>query len=210
MGAKKNLEAMIFGKWTVLHQVGKNNYGMAKWLCRCYCGKEKSVLQGSLVARTSVSCGCGDNRRKTVHGYLSNGEYPKEYSSWRNMINRCYNKKHNSYKTYGAIGIIVCDRWRHSFSNFMSDMGKMPSTKHSIDRYPDKDGIYEHSNCRWATGEEQGENRKDAILITHNGKTKTIRGWDRILGSRVVRWRINNGWDEQTAVSIPVNKYNHG
>jgi hypothetical protein len=30
--------------------------------------------------------------------------------------------------------IKVCDRWRHSYQNFLTDMGRAPSPKHQIDR----------------------------------------------------------------------------
>lgn len=41
----------------------------------------------------------------------------KEYSVWINMIHRCYNTKNASYKTYGGLGVIICDEWK-LFSNF--------------------------------------------------------------------------------------------
>lgn len=208
MGSKRDLTGSVFGKWLVLEQTGKNKYGMAIWLCRCGCGKEKPVLQGSLVSGTSISCGCSPNKRKTIHGYLKNGSYPKEYSSWRNMLNRCYNVKHISYPNYGGKGVVVCDRWIHSFYNFIQDMGFMPSKEYSIDRI-NNDGNYEPLNCRWATVEEQHLNTKIAKPITYNGETKTRRGWDIVLGGRVVQSRIKAGWDEQKAVSTPIKKHNY-
>ena len=39
---------------------------------------------------------------------------------WSEMISRCYNENNVSYKTYGAIGVKVCDRWAN-FSNFYED-----------------------------------------------------------------------------------------
>lgn len=40
---------------------------------------------------------------------------------WKDMINRCYNKKNKRYKDYGKIGITVSDRWL-CFSNFYYDI----------------------------------------------------------------------------------------
>ena len=39
---------------------------------------------------------------------------------WSEIISRCYNENNISYKTYGAIGVRVCERWAN-FSNFYED-----------------------------------------------------------------------------------------
>jgi hypothetical protein len=76
------------------------------------------------------------------------------------MKDRCYREAHPQFNYYGKAGIKVCDRWMHSFETFYADMGKRPSSKHSIDRWPDPYGNYEPQKCRWATWKEQRANRR--------------------------------------------------
>lgn len=81
------------------------------------------------------------------------------YSTWVGMKQRCTNPKADKYRHYGAKGVKVCDRWLNSFQHFVDDMGEKPSPQYSLDRYPDKEGDYKKSNCRWATQQQQVMNR---------------------------------------------------
>jgi len=83
-----------------------------------------------------------------------------EYETWRNMKKRCYNPNSYDYHNYGGRGIIVCDRWIHSFSNFYNDMGNKPFPKAQIDREVN-DGNYEPDNCKWVTNEENSHNKRN-------------------------------------------------
>lgn len=159
----------------------------AMWLCRCECGNTTTVAGSDLRKGGTKSCGCG---RKTQSG----GHGTPEYSTWKMMKSRCHNANNSEYKNYGARGVRVCDRWRHSFVNFLADMGKRPFIGASIDRI-DNDGNYEPGNCRWATPLEQSQNTRKVINLTYDGKTQCIRAWARDLNIQhcVIRDRLKRG-----------------
>jgi len=58
----KDLIGEQFGRWEVLWEakphITSTNHKERMWHCRCICGQEKDVLQRSLKAGTSLSCGC--------------------------------------------------------------------------------------------------------------------------------------------------------
>jgi len=77
------------------------------------------------------------------------------------MKDRCLNKSAPAYAAYGGRGIRVCKRWQKSFQAFLKDVGRRPSTNHSLDRINNntKRG-YCPSNVRWATKRQQARNRR--------------------------------------------------
>lgn len=95
------------------------------------------------------------------HGGGSNksGRRKPEYNSWRAMKGRCLNPKYKKWPSYGGRGITVCERWQHSFADFLLDMGTKPGPEYSLGRI-NNDGNYEPSNCRWETPKEQANNQR--------------------------------------------------
>lgn len=135
----------------------------------------------------------------------------KEWVSWKGAIKRCCAKSNPSYKYCGAKGLQVCDRWRHSFANFLEDVGLAPSSKHTIDRKDNKKG-YEPGNCRWATPREQQINTCKVKMLTVNGETLCLADWGRKTdkSANTITSRLKSGWTINDAVMLPaMQKYNH-
>lgn len=104
-----------------------------------------------------------------------------EYNSWRAMKARCYDTKYWAYNRYGGRGIKVCDRWlgKNGFSNFLQDMGKKPTIKHSLDRI-DNNLDYTFGNCKWSTQTEQVRNSTTVRIIEIDGVQKPLTEWAEI------------------------------
>ncbi len=90
---------------------------------------------------------------KLVEG-LPSRKHPL-YNTFSSMKDRCNNPNCKSYPDYGGRGIIVCQRWKDSFADFVADMGIKLDKTLSIDRI-DNDGNYEVVNCRWSVGDRKG------------------------------------------------------
>jgi hypothetical protein len=121
------------------------------------------------------------------------------------MLKRCRNEAHKFWRHYGGRGITVCDRWL-KFENFLADMGERPKGK-TLDRI-DNDGNYHHGNCRWATAEQQSQNRRTAVVLEFRGKRLPITEWCRSksLSRNVVYLRLRRGWSAERALTTPVQR----
>lgn len=178
-----------------------------KGLFKCTCNKEfVTDLQG-VVNKETISCGCRKSQRFkeliTKHGKSGT----PEYICWNNIKDRCRNKNNFQYKDYGERGIVVCDRWLYSFSNFLEDMGEKPSNAHSIDRI-DVNGNYCPENCRWATNEQQCSNKRNSVLLLFDGEIKTLTKWASIfdMSPKTLKWRLFKGMSVEEALTTPIDE----
>lgn len=203
MSKFKNRIGHKYGALTVIKFAGFNPRNQADWLCRCDCGKEKIVFSGNLNNGHTTSCGCLKGLWK--HGENQNSHRTVEYNTWASMIQRCENKNSVEYHNYGGRGISVCDKWRSSFSSFLADVGRRPSKKHSLDRWPDKNGNYEPGNVRWATAIEQGSNSRKNKTITIGGETMHLAEAARRFGiaPAKISYRLRHGWSVEETIKTP-------
>ena len=171
----KDLTGQKFSRLTVI-EFSRIAGGEANWKCKCSCGAISFVRGTDLRSGSTKSCGCfrleilrrkGKNFK---HGHTIGGLSP-EYKAWVNLVYRCGNPQHPSFKYYGGRGITVCDRWLGSFPSFLADMGTRPGPKYSIDRI-DNDGGYCKENCRWATKKEQCLNRRGSLTVEQREEWK--------------------------------------
>lgn len=176
----KDFTGEVFGRLTVIVFSHTNKRRYSVWNCLCTCGKTIAVISSDLTSGHTKSCGCLkiDSIKKvaTTHGLSRT----PEYEIWGGIIKRCENKRNKHYADYGGRGIKVCERWRNSFENFLSDMGKRPSPNHSIDR-KENNGDYDPGNCRWSTIDEQARNKRNNVRIERNGEVLVLEDWAKRL-----------------------------
>lgn len=207
----RNLVARKFGKLTVVEWAGRSDIGNSPyksdfWICECECKDPNysplPVQAASLISGNTTSCGC-------IHRKHMMSRHPL-YTTWNNMIRRCYDPANRAYHNYGGRGITVCDRWRENFANFYADMGDPPSNEHTLDRINNDLG-YSPENCRWATRKQQTRNTRRNRKITWQGETKSIADWaedQRLLNlclcAQVLNDRIRLGWSVEEAFTTPL------
>lgn len=198
----QDLTGGLFGRLTVTSFSHKDKFGLPVWNVLCSCGKEKQVSSTNLRGSTK-SCGClrreSSANRLTTHGL----SLTKTYKIWKGMISRCYYPMATGYANYGGRGIKVCDSWRDSYQNFLSDMGECEDG-FSINRI-DFDGPYSPDNCTWSDIKTQNTNKRNNREVTHLGETLCISDWAVRLGVQEasIRRRLDMGWSDEKSIATP-------
>lgn len=175
-----NLKGQRFGRLLVLGRLPPGNKNVM-WRCVCDCGQTYVCAASNLARGNTVSCGCFRSEQSSARQRTHGLSRTAEYIIWTGMINRCHSPINNGYKNYGERGIAVCDRWRDSFEAFLQDMGPRPSSQFSIERKDNRQG-YSPDNCKWATGHEQGRNKRTNRFIEIDGVTMCIADWCERVG----------------------------
>lgn len=188
---KIDLTGQRFGRLVVLQrdEAPKRSHEIY-WLCRCDCGKEKSVLGSALRAGYTQSCGC------LKRELLQNKRHLNKhlYQVWQDMKQRCNNPRNKYYYRYGGRGIKVCQEWADYDAFYEWAMAHGYACGLQIDRI-DNDGDYTPDNCRWTTPKENTNNRTMCIRITYEGETHTATEWAHIMGipARTIAGRYHAG-----------------
>lgn len=198
-----------FGRLVVIkegHRKGKER--RRTLICDCDCGTETVVVINRLRTGNTRSCGClhreyASKAQSVMVEGMRSTDHPL-YSTWKSMKTRCYNPNYRCYHRYGGRGIKICDRWKNSLANFVSDMG--PRDKGcSIDRI-NNDGDYEPGNCRWSSQIVQTNNTERNVRLTFQNRTQTVAQWAHETGIpyHVFQYRIKAGWTTERILCQPI------
>jgi len=186
-----------FGCFEVLARSHKVKNRDRLWVVRCGCGAEHHMPAWQIRKSPDRKCRHRSQERDPA------------YKCWEQMKQRCYNPNKDGYRNYGGRGIKVCRQWRNSFERFLLDIGARPSLDHSVDRI-DNDGDYSPENCRWATAEQQGRNRRDNLLVEFQGRRMLLVEVPRPrgMGYNTLKQRvIVLGWPLARALKRKVRSY---
>jgi len=219
-----DLTGQRFGKWTAI-RLDRPKF----WLCRCDCGTESVCAANNLKSGGSTQCEkCRLLKvHKPKHGHCPGSKQSSTYLVWASIKRRCTNLGTKMSAHYGDVGIKMCQAWQDDFCNFLNSMGERPSQWLSIDRANKDESTRHYScgkcdeckkngwifHCRWATKEEQSQNRKPrkSKLITYNGKSLSLKEWAIETGvplSTLSARLSHYHWSVERTLSTPRRTYN--
>jgi hypothetical protein len=195
-----NILGNRYGRMVVMGYVGKFS-----WFCKCDCGNMFTATSGHIRDGNTLSCGCLHKdmmkRNFTTHG---ESQTTPEYKAYCLAKSRCENSTDPAFAHYGGRGIKFCFT---SYEDFLREVGRKPSKKHSLDRI-DVNGNYEAGNIRWATWTEQARNRRNGRLLTIDGVTKCQAEWAIEFNTtdKLIDQRRRRGWCDCCAVMLHKNE----
>jgi hypothetical protein len=193
------------GRLTVVRRAENTKDGLARWSCKCACGR-KTIMTGVLLRSGQVKgCGCmvGVHLKKH-HWFEGNIKDHPLHSVWQAMKSRCKYKSTRGFKYWGGKGVRVAVRWQKSFRAFVNDVGLPPNDgrRYTLER-KDGSGDYTPGNVKWATYREQAQNKSNNRMLTFRGKTMCLMQWAREMNIPRDRLnqRIRKGWSVERALT---------
>lgn len=134
----------------------------AKIICKCECGSHISTYSYDVRSGKSLSCGCYNLESISKRFKKFEGNERGIYGSYKNMIKRCYDPTHKSFKYYGGRGVSVCEEWLKDYNLFLqwSKANGWIKGLH-IDKDILGNGLlYSPTTCKWVTCKENNQAQK--------------------------------------------------
>ncbi len=143
--------------------------------------------------------------------YKHGDKHSRLYMCWCNMKARCYRPTVGCYRLYGGKGIKVCDEWLHDYPAFKEwALSSGYNNNLTIDRI-DPNGDYSPQNCRWATRQQQTDNRTCTQRYDVDGTLMTLGEISRKhnINRNTLYYRIVKfNWDVKKAITLKVKGNN--
>ena len=201
----KSFDGEKFGKLTIIRDCGLVYFPKSRpkrrVLCKCECGKEKELTLADVKSGRITSCGCVlsqvTRERMTKHGM----KHTRFYETFMGIKKRCNDVNNKEYKNYGGRGI------KNEFTSFEHFRDTMLSTYKddlTIER-KDVNGNYNPDNCKWIPMSEQAWNKQ--CTIKYNGISLMQYCKENGLRYRLVKDRLDRGWDTEKALTEPFNNH---
>lgn len=157
-------------------------------VCSCSCGNICVARAADIKRGAQQSCGCHRNEKSAENGrscirdeVFGRQKGNRLYGIWRGMMRRCHDVKFAAHELYGARGVEVCSDW-HTYEAFRDwALANGYEATLTIDRFPNRSGNYEPTNCRWATWNEQARNKDATIEIEYRGARRSLPEWCEVL-----------------------------
>ncbi len=151
------------------------------------CNETYKVGYSDAVKGKTVMCRpCRGRNTFSKHGESPSTGKPASvlYSRWLNMKDRCYNKRNSHYKSYGALGVTVCDEWKNdylAFKEWALNSGFRKELQIDKDILSDKlnleTAIYSPETCHWITPNENFSysiDKRDKTALKLQGLKQSI------------------------------------
>ena len=188
MATLKDMTGKKCGNWSVLYRANNTQNGQAQWVCRCICGKIKTLTGAVLRNGSSLSCGCTFTSKKynTFElsmeygiGYDNQGRefyFDKDdYDYIKNFYWRVHNHKYVSTAIYDKNTKRVSEVQLHNFL-----MNPLPNQE--VDHINHNPLDNRKQNLRVVS---IAQNQMNAVISTRN--TSGVKGvdWDK----KTNKWR---------------------
>lgn len=129
-----------------------------------------------------------------------NGNYEPSNCCWANAKTQAQNTRVSISITWNGITKNASE-WAREFNLGVATFHQRYKSGMPMDQIRDTPIL--------GTSKERGRNRRNAVMLTYNGKTQCMSAWADELGTTVsTLWRRkNDGWSDEKIITTPIAKY---